>query len=72
MCILLRQQETGKYLQPSGEWSTERETARRFDSGLVAYFWALEAGFVGVDVLLAFTDPAFDIATLRLRGPENC
>ncbi len=68
MRILLRQQVGQLYLQPNGDWTTERETAREFTSSAVAYYWALEKRLLGIEVLLAFNNPEYDFVTMR-SGP---
>ncbi len=59
---VLLQNEQGLYLQPSGEWSVNRDMARRFQDSRVAYFWALEQKLIGVSVILAFPDTKKDMA----------
>ena len=66
MRVLLRRRK-GQYLQPSGEWSVARETAREFPGSAFAYYWALEQNLLGCEVLLAFEDVQYDVVTLRLR-----
>ncbi len=61
--VLLRN-ESGLYLQPSGEWTDNRETARTFRDSRVAYFWGLEQKLLHTFVVLAFADPAED---MRIR-----
>ncbi len=65
MRVLLRQQETGFYLQPSGEWSKSRETAREFANSVVAFWWAKEQQLLGTEVLLAFANPQNDFVSMR-------
>ncbi len=67
MRILLRQAETGLYLQPSGEWTSNRETARTFATSVLAYYWAKEQHLIKACVLLAFNNPAFDIECMCVR-----
>ena len=64
--ILLRQQKTGFYLQPSGQWSNERESARGFDDAVVAYFWAKEQGLLGTNVLMAVSQEQDDTVLARV------
>jgi hypothetical protein len=68
MRILLRKHGKELYLQPSGDFTQDREAARTFESGLVAYAWALEQKLLGVEVLLAFPDQSDDIVTLKVAG----
>lgn len=64
--VLLRRKQS--YLQRSGEWRPRRRTAREFAASTVAYWWALEQGLSGVEVLLAFNDPANDYTLLRVSA----
>ena len=57
MQVLIRRHEGGLYLQPSGNWVKNRETARQFESSGFACLWAFEQKLENVDVLLAFTNP---------------
>ncbi len=66
MRILLRQQKSEKYLQPTGEWSEERETAREFLSSVLAFLWARERKFRGVEVLMAFENPRWDFVPMTI------
>ena len=71
MRILLRQPETGLFLQPTGEWSHDRETARQFAGAVNAYFWALERGLTGTEVWLALVDPLKDFVCIRVQGGKH-
>lgn len=64
--ILIRKREGDLYLQPSGEWSEERQTARAFIGSVAAYYWAKEQELLGVEVLMAFADERYDIVTFRI------
>ena len=65
MRIVLRQARTGLYLQPSGEWTTSRETARPFENGSAAYSWAREQRLIGLDIVLTFPDPQYDFVSMN-------
>ncbi len=65
MRILLRQQQTGLYLQPSGEWREERRTAQTFANAVAAYVWAQGQRLPGSEILLAFDDPRHDLIAMR-------
>jgi hypothetical protein len=67
--ILLRQPDTGMYIQSSGEWGAERNSARDFDSSLLAYEWAKENGFLGSAVLMAVGPEQFDTVLARVQRP---
>ncbi len=62
--ILLRQGQG--YLQPSGEWSEARTTAREFASSLLAYWWAKEQQLLGVEVVMAYADGQPDFVSMRV------
>ncbi len=66
MRILLRQNATGLYLQPSGQWTENRETARDFQSAVGACYWALAQRLEGIHVLYAFANPALDVAAMAV------
>ena len=68
MRVLLRQPETGLFLQPTGEWNHNRETARAFASAVTAYFWALERDLLGTEVWLALVDPRRDFVCITVLG----
>ena len=61
--IVLRQPQTGFYLQPSGEWTNSRETARDFESARAALFWAETQSLHGVELLFAFSESKYDFVT---------
>ncbi len=66
MRILIRKGDQPLYLQGSGEWSINRETARDFQTSMVAWRWAREHQLFGTEILLAFEDPLYDVVPLRL------
>ena len=67
MRILLRQQDSGFYLQPSGQWSNDRKTAREFVDATAAYWWAVEQSLPAAEVLLAFTDTSEDFVSMSVK-----
>lgn len=66
MKVLIRKRDREIYLQPSGEWSPSRETAKQFENSSFALWWAREQQLLGIDILLAFEDPRWDFVPLRL------
>jgi hypothetical protein len=66
MRIVLRNRKSRLYLQPSGEWGADRDTARDFPTSVVAYFWAKEQQLLNVQILLTFADPRLDIACMTV------
>src|SRR5215467_1788541 len=67
MRVVLRQSDSGLYLQPSGEWSPDRETAREFLSAVVAYWWSVEQDLMA-DVWMVLKDPTDDFACMRAQS----
>ncbi len=63
--VLIRRRREQDYLQPSGDWSADRNTARHFVSSVAAYWWAHEQKLLGIEVLLAFDDSAYDLVIIR-------
>lgn len=53
-------------MQSSGAWSSNRQTARDFDKGIVAYHWADNHHLIGVEVLMAFEPPEYDVALFKI------
>ena len=70
MRVVLRQPETGLYLQPSGDWAPERETAREFLSAVVAYWWAVEQK-LAAEVWFALRDSSKDFACAKVLPRER-
>ena len=62
--VLLRRARDSLYLQPSGDWTQNRETAREFASGFEAYLWAKEHNLVSIEVIIAFKNPQRDIVLM--------
>src|SRR5262245_52475841 len=54
MRIVLRKPDEASYLQRSGKWPRNRETARSFESTRIAYFWHREQNLQGIEVLFVF------------------
>jgi hypothetical protein len=71
MRVVLRQQDTGLYLQPSDAWDSNRDTAREFASAAVAYSWALESRLKHSEVVLAFAEPPSDFVCIRVDAVAN-
>ena len=71
MHILLRQPGTGRFLQPTGEWTRNKKTARQFGSAVNAYLWASERGLIGTEVWLALLDPLKDFVCIRVQAGEH-
>ncbi len=59
---VLVQNEVGLYLQPSGEWGENRDTARQFKDSKIAYYWAVEQRLLRSCVILAFPDKTRDMS----------
>jgi len=58
---VLLQNEAGLYLQPSGRWGNNRQTAREFETFSLAYLWAKEHQLVELFVIMAFPDQAMNV-----------
>ena len=72
MRVLLRQTGTELFLQPSGDWASNRKTARQFFSAAIAYWWAIEQKLLGVEVLLAQSNTGKDFVAMKVRkGPDR-
>ncbi len=63
--VLVRQQQTGLYLQESGEWSDGRETAWEFGNPALAQRWVKQQKRLRLEVVLAFFDPRYDYVAMR-------
>ncbi len=66
MRILIRKSEGQLYLSPSGAWTENREEAKQFESSIFAYSCAKEQQLLGIEIVLAFDNPTYDIVPLRL------
>ena len=64
--ILLRQQRTGFYLQPSGDWNEGRDTAWNFSDAVKALCFAEDKQLQGADILMAVPDQSLDIILARI------
>ena len=71
MRVVLKYSETGRFFQPNGTWTADRETAKDFASVVVAYWSALGRGLQGADVWLAFDDPKDDFACMKVQPGLN-
>src|SRR5262249_24450830 len=65
MRIVLRKQAEALYLQPSGEFNGDRESAWDFETSSVAWSWAKERKLPGLEVVLAFEDAQYDVVSMR-------
>jgi hypothetical protein len=69
MRVLLRNTETGRLFGNSGQWTDSMKEAQDFSSASRAITFASDRGFTGVEVLLSFDDPRYDIRfPLKSRG----
>jgi len=64
--ILLRQQRTGLYLQASGGWGGDRDSARGFEDSIMACAWAKEQKVIGANVLMALAEEQYDVVLARV------
>ena len=58
MRIVLRDIKSGLYLQQPGEWTEDLNAARTFKHSAEAMDVARQNGLEGLEVLLAFEEPA--------------
>jgi hypothetical protein len=65
--ILIRRGKDGAYLQPDGQWTQARDTARAFENCNQAFFHASANELAGIEILFAF-DPeqCYDFVALRI------
>jgi len=68
--VFLCNNRAGTYYQKSGRWVLERQDAFDFGDAQSAIKFAIEAGLKGVELILAYEDPAQDIA-LPLEKPSR-
>lgn len=70
MRVLLCNNRSGLYYEASGRWSAAREEAYDFGDSHAALRFAAESGLKGVELVLAYNDPALDV-TLPLEKPSR-
>ena len=70
MRVLLCNNRSGLYYEASGRWNASREEAYDFGDSHAAIRFAVEGGLKGVELVLAYNDPALDIA-LPLQKPAR-
>ncbi len=68
MKVLLRNSRTGLFFQSSGDWDSERSTAREFLSASVAYWWAVDKHLVDTEVVVAFDEPSKDFVVMHVNA----
>ncbi len=61
--ILLRRSQ-GLYLQPSGRWTNNRETAQEFETSFQAFSLAQGENWLHSEVVLTFGDPRYDLISV--------
>ena len=72
MCTLIRDLKTGMfYGSADGQWTAEREDARDFGGTFYAMSFAEENHLHGVEVVLAFERPEYDIRIGLNRGQHS-
>lgn len=70
MRVLLCNNRSGLYYEASGRWGADREQAYDFGDSHAAIRFAAENGLQGVELVLAYSDPALDV-TLPLQKPSR-
>ena len=61
MKVLLCNNRTGLYYEACGRWGASREQAYDFGETHAAIQYAAENGLTGVELVLAYADPARDV-----------
>ena len=62
MKVVLRNSKTGTYFVGNGGWTEDLREAQDFPSSAVATYTGLQTGQEGIEVLLLFEDPKFNIS----------
>ena len=57
--------QAGFYLQPGGDWSGNRESARQFAHTIDAHWWAQEQAYLDAEIIVARPDPSGDYCCMR-------
>ena len=68
---LIRDLKTGMFYGSDGQWTAEREDARDFGGTFYAMSFAEENRLRGVEVVLAFERPEYDIVIGLERGQDS-
>jgi hypothetical protein len=66
MSTLLRDTKTGMFLARLGEWTHLPELARHFEASAKAIQFVFEAKLRGVEVLLTYSNPEFNVVVARI------
>ena len=61
MRVLLCNNRSGLYYEASGRWNAGRDEAYDFGDSQAAIRFAAESGLKGVELVIAYPDPALDI-----------
>jgi hypothetical protein len=61
MKVLLQKLANGNYYHMDYQWSRDRVEGRNFGTVIEALKFCLHKGFKGVEIVLAFPNPMFDI-----------
>jgi hypothetical protein len=69
MRALIRDVKTGMFYGSDGQWTNDREDARDFGGTYQAMHLAGEKGLHGVQVVLAFESPEYDLVINFQREP---
>ena len=68
MRTLIRDEKTRMFYGADGQWSEEREDARDFGGTFQAMSFAGEKQLRGIEVVLAFDQPEYDVVIHLERG----
>jgi hypothetical protein len=61
MRVLIRNRDTGQYIQGPGQWTADPEQAADFKRSARALLFAAEERLGRVEVVLSFEDPRYNI-----------
>jgi hypothetical protein len=62
MRVLLRSKVSRHYFQDRGQWTSDRGAARDFGTSGRAILFAMENQLSGLEVVLTFDNPQYDVA----------
>jgi hypothetical protein len=68
MRVLIQQAGTGLYFKGPRQWVADKSTANSFNTSTEAVEFCLRQGLEGVQILLSFPDPQYDIVMMPMPG----
>jgi hypothetical protein len=64
--VVVKKTKDDSYFLSSEEWAAEREKAKDFAHTTTAYWWAQEQKLSGIEIVITFPDPRYDLTVLRV------